>query len=124
MKKILSIALVVAIVALLSGCAFFQTVKSALCPPSQEMVDQAAAAAVFLGGLTGKDYTTQIGIAKQIFLIIASRGCVIADQLTAAIDDFDQAVTATQVTTLMAGTSTKAMAVPNISALRAAVKGK
>ena len=143
MKKILAIAIVLALVGAMGCCTspdntnknfgncvakVFKPVKGILCPPNETQVDQAAAAAKFLGSMLGKDWSSQVDLARQTFLNVAERICVGLDQLQDAVATFDSA--AMVVRTANEQKAEKyglfkdyvGLQVPDISALRQVVK--
>lgn len=135
MKKV--IVLLFALGLLIAGCCTSPTnsrktfgncvakvlspVKNVLCPPNQQQVDQAAAAAAFLASLFGRDYTTQIALAEQIFLDVAAKVCVGLDQLEFALGQFDAVAEVIQGQAMLRGVPVT-VKVPDVSALRAALK--
>jgi len=102
-------------------------VEAVLCPPNKTQMDQAAAAAAWMTKtFLGKDYTTAIAMAEQIFLAVANGICVGLDQLNITLTTYDQAVQLAaplvvqgQVIRQMA---TAAEPAPDVSALRKVLK--
>ena len=140
MKRLLIVAALLIAASLLAGCCTktlpngtvtrnpwncISTVNQKLCNPSQAQQDAAAKAVAFIEMAMQYVPSSLQAVyltAKGTFMLVKPGLCVGLDQLQAAIEQFDDAVRQVQANVKATATPGVTVQVPDISALRMAVR--